>query len=361
MYFSSDSWGKLGKEFDSYIKDSVYHEPLSDTKSLKELAKVLFNESGVDFRRLSRPEILKKVLEGIRMPVTNPKTGEQDYVDISLVNKIVVDSQYVEDMVSNNKLKVDVNLTGDKSTNKVSITVMNKEAGLQGTKVIELQEFEEMLFKAINEIKDQRLEEVEDFGEIINNLMNTLVEGARTNQNKHFARLEQEYKLLQGVGIIRDIKTNQEVGTFENATYRYNRNERVLNIEGVILSGRTFEDLEEKDRFEFAFYAIDNETAYSIIASNKSAISASADKMVVDIRKFDLIIDTFDGKHTNYAMVVEAQEKKELLEGIDESHPLYDVNMEQFRHSRLVILEESRNKQKQQKLVSQFADIDLDI
>lgn len=366
MYLPSSSWGKLGaKEVENILKqymdmDDVHYDALTDTP-YAEMAITLANVFGQpSVNSMTQLELMKHLLEGIKMPVTNPKTGEQDYVDITLVNKIVVDSEYVEDMKTNDKIKVDVTLSGNKETNHVTVTVSNTSMGIQGSKIIELQAFEEMLFKAINEVKDQRLEEVQEFKEITDSLLNRIVEDSRENSKKYYARMDRAYMLNQGVGVIRDIKTNQEVGTFETLDYTYQRSERVLTIGGVMLSGRTYEDLQEKDRFEFAFYSLETGSVYSIIAANRSAIKVSERDSSVDIRKFDLIIDEFTKDHSSYHMATVAQEKKSLLDGMDESHPLYASNMQQFRESRLAILEESKNRQKQEKLVNQFADIDLD-
>ena len=293
------------------------------------------------------------------MPVYNPKTGEQDYVDITLVNKIVVDSEYIEDMITNNKLKIDLSLTGDEEKNEVHLIARNENLNMKEVEIIPLQSFEEMLFKAIHEVKDQRLEDVEEFKNITSKLINQFIDRSRAEQ-KHFARLETEYKLTNGVGIIRDTKTNQDVGTFESFEYFYAKNTRSASIQGIILSGRSFEDLEEKDRFEFCFYSLDHRTAYSLMAGDRASIKAYTEKVEVNIEKYGLVTEVFDEQHKYYAMVTTAQAKKALIEGIDENHPLYDTNMGQFRQSRLDILEESKNRQKEEKLIQQFADIDLD-
>lgn len=368
MWYPSDSWGKLGKkdkhnlekEFMDYLeKDSIYN-PLTHDSHMELAATIMnvFNTKSIS--SMNQLELMKHLLEGIKMPVTNPKTGEQDYVDISLVSKIVVDAQYVEDMSNHNKLKVDVNLSGNKETNKVVIHLINRSSDMEIWKEIELQEFEEMIFKAINEVKDQRLEDVAEFHAITDELMNKLVEETRQNKDMHFARVGQEYFMNDGIGIIRDIKTNQEVGTFEWVDYVYNRTERIMRVHHIILSGRTLDDLKEKDRFEFAFYSLDRQTVYSFMMMNRSAINIDKENTTLECRQFDLIIEEFNNNHTVYNSIEEAQSKKSLMDGIDENHPLYDVNMDEFRNSRLAILEESKNRQKQEKLVNQFADIELD-
>lgn len=369
MYSPSDSWGKFGKkdydnlekDFMDYLQEGDFtYAPLTHSNYM-ELATTIMNVFNTkSINSMTQLELMNHLLEGIKMPVKNPKTGEQDYVDISLVSKIVVDAQYVEEMSNNNKIKVDMLLSGDTETNKVTISLSNKNHSIQQMKVIELQEFEEMLFKALNEVKDQRLEDVESFHALTDELMNKLIEESRQNQNLHLARIEQDYFMTDGIGIIRDIKTNQEVGTFEWVDYVYNRTERIMRAHHIILSGRTWDDLKEKDRFEFAFYSLDRQSIYSFMMMNRSAIHIDEENATLECRKFDLIIEEFNNNHTVYNTVEEAQEKKTLMDNIDENHPLYAVNTDEFRASRLAILEESKNRQKQEKLVSQFADIDLE-
>jgi hypothetical protein len=365
MYFSSDSWGKFGKGttedyMKAYFKDVPFNPITTESELLAEVVGEYFNKPIP--QSIGQLELLKHLLEGIRMPVTNPKTGEQDYVDIDLVDKIVVDSQYVEDIISNNKIKFDVKLSGNKATNQVNIKISSQDLGLEYPKQMPLQQFEEMVFAAVNETKEQRLEDVNSFSTIIDEMMNTLVDSARSNKS-YVARLNQKYVLDNGIGIIRDIKTNQEVGTFEALDYTYQRNERTTNISGIILSGRSFDDLEEKDRFKFAYYSLENNIVYSIMASTQAAIKSDSDLSTVDLRNYDLIIDSFDESHGAYKTAVNAQEKKSLLVGItdDNGNPVDSVKMEQFRQSRLDILEESKNRQKQEKIISQFNDIDLGI
>lgn len=359
MHFPSDSWGKFGAETKAIMKilrKDGHYVPLGDMQELNVVMEEIFKKPS--FSSMTRVEIMKHILEGLKMPVHNPKTGEQDYVDVSLVNKIVVDSEYVEDMVSNSKIKIDINLAG--SADIVTVTAGNKELNATALHEIPVQFFEEMLFKAINEVKDQRLEEVEDFKGIVDTLVSTIVNNSRVN-NVHLARLGEDYVLQRGIGIIRDIKANQDIGTFEDFEYQYDKSRRLVNIEGVILSGRVLEDLKEKDRFEFVYYSLEQGLSYSIITGEKASVRIDTKEPSIDIEKYDLLIQKFDDTHTYYQIVKTAQEKKAIMEGIDQSHPLYDTNLVQFRQSRLDILEESKDKQKKEKLVSQFADIEIDL
>lgn len=358
MYHSSGSWGKFSKQdkndpiyeyAEKYLK-GVDFEPYDENNTAFALASI-FNEQ---LKPKTTIDYMKDIWEGLRMPVLNPKTGEQDYVDISLVSKIVVDPEYVEDMASNNKIKVDITLQGDQETNEVYVVSQNEIFGKHG-EIVSLNAFEEMLFKAINEAKDQRLEAVEEFNAIINRLMTKFVDENRSHQ-KHLARLGHEYDLTQGIGIIRDTKTNQDVGTFESFGYEYQRNRRNVTFSGILLTGRTMEDLSEKDRYEMAFYSIEHGTIYSVIS--KSDVEIEGEE-ILHINNFSLVTEAFEEAHNLYQMVVDANNQKASIADIDTSHPLYSVRMEEFKNSRLSILEESKQKQKQEKLVNQFADIDI--
>ncbi|PVC74991.1 hypothetical protein C2I27_03635 [Priestia megaterium] len=364
MHMPSDSWGRLGssRELKEYAVQYVGREelgfiPIDDDELVDS------QDGWNDFFKqpiptpMSQIDTMKHLLEGLQVPVKNPKTGEEDHVDINLVNKIVIDSEYVEDMLNNTKVKIDINLEGDKEKSEVHVVASSQVFG-NLKEIMTLQQFEEVLSKTINELKDQRLESAEEFKAILNRLVNQFIEENRAD-NKHFAKIEQEYELKNGVGIIRDIQTNQDVGTFETLSYEYDRNRRTASMEGIILSGRTYKELEEKDRFEFAYYSLDHNTVYSLIAEKGAVVTVNADEDAYDAERYSLIIDPFSSEHERYQTVLNAQQLKDSVTSIDSDHPLYDEKIQVFRQARLDLLEESRKKQKQEQLVNQFADIDL--
>lgn len=335
MQFPSDSWGLFGRNVMKEYADKATEE------------------------RNSPVGIMKTVMEGLRMPVHNPKTGEQDHVDLKLVNNIVVESQYMEDMVSNRKLKVSMTLEGLEKSNEVKLIAKQHETNMNKHAIMPLQKFEEILYKTLNEQKDQRLENVDEFKEMTNNLIDEFIVESRSKA-LYLAHHAQDYNLKEGVGIIRDIKTNQDVGTFESVEYIYDAKKgRIANIEGIILSGRTFNDLEEFDRFEFSYYSLSHQATYSFLVSGDARISSDESDEAVDLRNFSLLAGEFKEDHQYFTVTQQAQEGKAAIQGLDHNHPLYDSEMQKFRLNRLSILEESKNKQKQEKLVNQFADIDL--
>jgi hypothetical protein len=359
MYHSSYSWGKLGGQLENYTKkyisDELNVKPFDiNDQDFDRIISEMFSASMIKDK--TQLDIYKELLEVIRMPVLNPKTGEQDYVDLKLVNKIVINSDYVEDMVTNEKVKLNFTLSSDEQNELVNIKISSNDHSSQANESVSLQRFEEMLFKSIHEIKEQRLEDVEEFKSLTDSLIDRYISMELAKQ-KHLARLNQGYELHEGVGIIRDTITNQEIGTFESFEYLYGKKERTLSIEGVILSGRTFDDLEEKDRFEFTFYSLKEGLLYSVIPNQKGSLSKNDNGVV--ITNFPLLIEAFSSDHKHFGIISEAQSQKSLLHDLDQNHPLYDTNMEKFRQSRLNMLEESKNRVKQEKLVNQFADIDL--
>ena len=335
MHFPSDTWGLFGR---NVMKEYV-------DKATKE--------------RNSPVGIMKTVMEGLRMPVYNPKTGEKDHVDLKLVSNIVVEPQYIQDMVSNKRIKIDMSLAADENKEEVILKAVNSSLALNSSKSMALQTFEEILFKTLNEEKEQRLEKVEEFKNLTSEIIDAFIVQSRERQH-YFASVDEEYELDQGIGIIRDIKTNQDIGTFESFEYLYNNKRHLVNIEGVILSGRTFDDLNDVDRFEYAFYSLDHQVAYSVLAGIDADTRTDENSAAVDIENYELLAGEFNTDHKYYDVVTQAQEIKSSIKDIDQNHPLYDSSMEKFRKSRLSILEESKTKQKQEKLVNQFADIDLD-
>ncbi|WP_242325897.1 hypothetical protein, partial [Bacillus cereus group sp. BfR-BA-01318] len=105
-------------------------------------------------------------------------------------------------------------------------------------------------------------------------------------------------------------------------------------------------------------YSLEHKLLYSFMINDLSVANFKSNK-TSSIEEFIFLIDEFNTDHKFYKLIQEAQGKKSLLEGLTEDSPLYEVNMDQFRQSRLSILELSKQKQKQEKIVNQFADIDL--
>jgi hypothetical protein len=340
MYLSSDSWGKLGDYY-------------SDHSNFARSMKVLQDDQLEHMKHL----YMKHLLEGLKMPVLNTKTGEEDYIDLSLVTKIVIDSEYVADMLAIEKVKIDIKLTGNEDTKEVKVTAENKLLGSY-TKTLSIQVFEEMLAKAINDTKEQRLELVPEFKEITDSLVREFVNNNRVS-SIHYARVGEKYELTNGIGVIRDIKTNQDVGTFESFDYLYDQHNRMVMVAGIIISGRSSDDLLEPDRFEFAFYSIEHGFVYSVISTVLSTFVENTKNQTLRISNFSLVIDDFSDSHKYHNMILHAQQQKETIEGVDENHPLFASKMEAFRSNRLSILEESKQKQKQEKIFNQFADIDF--
>ncbi len=305
---------------------------------------------------------MKDVLEELRkMPVLNPKTGEEDHVDINLIEKIIVDQEFFQDMTKNIEIKVDIKLVGKESSQTVHISALNENHGIQEEESISLQTFEEMLFEAIHENKNQRLEEVEAFQKTVDLLLDRSIESARKNNNQFLARRSREYILSKGVGIIADIKTNQKVGTFESIRYTYEKYDYSCKIEDVLLYGRSYKDLKDLGRFSFSFYSLEHGINYNFISDSNSDITTSEKESLLSIVNFNFSPDPFDNNHDYYQIITESEDKKDLIKDIDPDHPLYDERIESFRKSRLLILEESKKKQKQMKLVSQFSDIEFDL
>lgn len=297
------------------------------------------------------------------MPIYNPKTGENDHVDIDLVDKIIIDPFYVEDITNNNKgnrtLKIEFSFTGDKENEIIGLKGACNDLELESSFNIPLSCFEEMLFNALHKAKNQRLENEEQFQKVRDGIVESVIQDAK-NRNIYLVKQNTEYTHNNGIGIVRDLKANQDVGTFESMTHEYSADKNLVSIEDIILSGRTFDDLNDTERFEFLFFSLDDHLIYSVTTKASSDIAVTEDDFAVDIKDHLISVSAFDNSHVLYDMIVNAQEKKSLINGLDKDHPLYVTNYEEFRKSRLDILEDSKQKQKQQEILSQFADIDLD-
>lgn len=346
MYFPSNSWGKFS---DIYI---TYEDKEGNEKRIYPM----------EVANLSAPHVrknkLKAVLEVLQMPVYNPETKENDYVDLALIDKILIDAEYIQNMKTNKKEKIDINLKADEEKKLVKFVLSNKDIQFEHIHDMELQTFEELLFHTINSEKSQKLEDTKEFKDIVMTGISSYVH-ENTLKRNHFAYLNQEYILENGIGIIHDTKTNQDIGTFESVKYAYSPKERKVEFNTLILFGRSLNDLSEPDRYEFSFYSLDQEILYSFMIDDSST-AAFKNESCSSISNFSFVSELFDKNHKFYQLIQDAQDKKSLVEDLTEDNPLYEVNMAQFRQSRVSILEISKQKQKQEKLVKQFADIDLD-
>ncbi len=295
----------------------------------------------------------------MKVPVFNPKTNENDFVDLSLVDKIAIDPEFLTDMLTDKKFKVELSLSADQEAEEVILHAKKNDVELESARII-LQEFEEMLFNALNNVKSQRLEDDKEFKSRIQQLINTYIKKS-SKDNNHYAMTGLDYILDKGIGIIRDTKTNQEVGTFESVTYLYPGNSypNLLTVKDIILYGRTMEELQQSDRYELAYYSLDCQYIYSFMSTDHSNIEITNNNL--SINKFQLVTDAFGPTHSYFQTVKEAQEQKlKLGSNNDSDDILSELESDKFRASRLAILEASKAKQKQAQLEKQFSDIEFD-
>ncbi|QAS18719.1 hypothetical protein [Bacillus licheniformis] len=294
------------------------------------------------------------------MPVLNPKTNENDHVDLNLVDRISIDPQFLTDMLTDKIIKVELSLSADKDSEEVLLHAKSADIGMDICMRFILQRFEEMLFNALNNVKSHRLEDESEFRASIQQLINGYIEKA-FKEDRHYAMEGPDYAINNGIGIIRDTKTNQEVGTFESVSYLYpgNAYSNLLTVKDVILYGRSMEDLQQLDRYEFSYYSLDRQYIYSFMNTDQSKIEITNNNL--SINKFQLVTEAFDVTHSYYETVKEAQEQKLKLGANNESGDiLSELESDKFRASRLAILEASKAKQKQEQLEKQFSDIEFD-
>ncbi|MBU5262031.1 hypothetical protein [Bacillus atrophaeus] len=293
------------------------------------------------------------------MPVFNPKTNENDFVDLSLVDKIAIDPEFLTDMLTDKKFKVELSLSADQESEEVILHAKKNDVELDNTRIT-LQDFEEMLFNALNNVKSQRLEDDKEFNSRVKQLVNTYIKKS-SKDNNHYAMTGLDYVLDKGIGIIRDTKTNQEVGTFESVTYLYPGNSypNLLTVKDITLYGRTMEELQQSDRYELAYYSLDCQYIYSFMSTDHSNIEIINNNL--SINKFQLVTDAFGPTHSYFQTVKEAQEQKlKFGSNKDSGDILSELESDKFRASRLAILEASKAKQKQAQLEKQFSDIEFD-
>ncbi|MCD7911048.1 hypothetical protein KC480_05850 [Bacillus velezensis] len=291
------------------------------------------------------------------MPVFNPETKENDFVDLNLVDKISIDPQFLTDLVKDKKNKITFSLDSDKSSEEVILYAKNNDINMDINTRLSLQQFEEILFDALNKVKSQRIEDTPEFKTTVFNLINPFIEKSY-KENIHLAMTDVDYCLDKGIGIIRDMKTNQEIATFETLNYFISKSSpSSLTIRDIILYGRTMDELEQIDRYEYAYYSLTRGYIYSFLNTNRSRIEIVDNN--ISFNNFQLVTEKFDSDHRYYDTVNKAQEQKQEADK-SSSDILSELESDKFRASRLQILEESNAKQKQEKLEKQFSDIEFD-
>jgi len=300
------------------------------------------------------------------MPVLNPKTGEQDYVDLELVSKINIEPQFLHNFSSREREKVRFGLEGIKEEEKVLFqaffeddTTFSHEFGLL--------EFKKAMADCIYDAMKKRLEHTDMFIAAADQMIDQYIEKMK-QANILCCRLDKNHLLDGGIGVITDLKTNQDVGTFESLKFNMakNNDEVFFDVLDILSSVRQIRDyLPEPERFKYTYYSLRDHLIYTMIPDEgtrtqrmEHASDAHSDQNV-RFHQVSLSIKPLEEDDTHMQMVMDAVETKVLIKDLAPDDFLSSQAVEAYKAARIKILIDSEERSKKQQMLSKYADIEI--
>jgi hypothetical protein len=295
------------------------------------------------------------------MPVVNPANpNEMDYVDKSLVSKIVFEPEYLHYFREGKQHRVSLQLNPHPDSAEKILFSAALPDGKERHVDIDLQAFEETLSHIIHHDNSKRLEQTELFRSAINHLITGFIADQKKINNL-YARTGELYDLYKGLGVIHDTKAEQDVGTFESFSFQITRSDKRFSVVDAFLSGRTSKEVaEDPSRFVFTYYNLNDNLIYTLIPKGSAGVQqAKVGECNFEYANMEIYLEPFSTDHSKYELIAKAEEAKSMMDHADPEDPLYQEEYEKFRGTRLEIISTSRELAKKQKLVSMFADIEL--
>lgn len=351
MNFPSSSWGKFTLE--DLIEVAPYARQILENRQR--------SFEYLKSKELNRKKIYKEVWEVLQMPVTNPKTGEQDYVDVSKVSQLILDPVTIYDLQNiDHKLKISFELEASGQDKVVLFATPGSSSDEKVNLTMSLSSFEEMIAECVYSEKDLRLEHIDEFKEHMDYLIADILHNKKKNK-EFYVKRNIPYVFKKGIGLILDNKVQREIGTFENLTLTYDTS-LFASFKLPFLQGRQVEDLKsESDNYTFVFYSLEDNCIFSFTPDNLKYTEKGTDIEFYSTVNASIEHD-FTEEHVKYLMIKEAENNKmseDVLESLDLNDPINKVQFEEFRETRLRILKDSQDKAKKEKIINQFTDIDL--
>ncbi|QHW35762.1 hypothetical protein GZH47_33250 (plasmid) [Paenibacillus rhizovicinus] len=301
------------------------------------------------------------------MPVMNPKTGEMDHVDLSIVNKIIVEPEYLHDFDMNEKKKIDFSIIGDEEANIVTFQAMFP-LETRSTRAFKSEQFETIMSRVVHSDTQLRLEQTEEF----KNATDSMIENYISNQRgdgKLFSRIDEIVSLDNGIGIIHDLKANQDVGTFETLVFcvKKNTNETHFDILDILSGVRSMKDLlDDPTRYRFSYYALDTQTIYEFIVLESGRGVLALDETLeghsdqsIRMNHVQMEIRSLETEKDKVLLIEKANETKNTLRGVASDDFLHSQYVEQFNSARFDILKVSEQKAKKAQMMNKYADLEL--
>ncbi|WP_067923893.1 hypothetical protein [Alicyclobacillus shizuokensis] len=300
------------------------------------------------------------------MPIPNPTNpGEMDYVDLSLLPKIKLENESLVILNPIEYLSIPMQLLTDpEKYDEQTVVLRAKVQDDVLDHTFELEEFEQIMARLHYEGKNERLESTSEYRQAVDTLLDTYVSNC-WQQGRYPARVGVTYRRTKGIGIITDMKANQNVGTFEGLEYHIDwvvKSNTYLDILDINLTVRSVSDLLKPQRFEFVFYSLEDMMIYRMeLMENAKTSTSDLGLTHLRMEQFTIKPEPWDENHDRYSVAVQADNIKSELLSVSKNDFMYSEYLTRFTASRQDILKESAEQAKKAALVSKFADIDLDL
>ena len=303
------------------------------------------------------------------MSVTNPKTGEKDYIDLSLVKTLsnILDSKMLIDVSTKELFRISYSLEGDKENDTIILSAtFGSDHKDKETHIFTLQEFEEILAEAVYAEDERRLEQIDDFKSSMDRLAE-LIKKNQLKKNRICLSKGESLPITKGLGMIYNPLTGKDIGTFEKLEYRLvNMQTLQVFIDQIIISDENDRKLKEGSELIFYFYEIDadrNPAIYEIKTekiSNHTESSLYKTYILNDVRT-DIKPFTKEENQQHYEIIEKAYQDKIDFNDLNKQDMINDMKLQNFKQKRIELLEESCVQAKKEKIVKQFEDIDIDL
>lgn len=293
------------------------------------------------------------------MPFKDPVTGETHYIDVSKVDKLVLEPIKVMDMKTQEIEQLRLQLYNIENEIYLTGTLFNK---YRATIMIPVEILEQILYDIVNSAEYISLEDEPRFSEYVTRVYQEI---AKQYYAHKIYPLQKKSVESNGLGFIIDSRTKTEIGTFESIEIEP-KSELTVTYwlkHVLILPSYTEQFVQNTNDYFYAYYDPQSNQVYIIDSFQyiEMNITGTDFRNMIIIKNATLSLEEFPNTHFRYSMITQAIKDKALLQAIDESSSDYEEQIRQFCENRFSILQEAKQQAKKEKIYHQFADIELEI
>jgi hypothetical protein len=293
------------------------------------------------------------------MPIQDPVTGETHYIDVSKVDKLVLEPIKVMDMKTQEIEQLRLQLHNTENEIYLTGTLFNKYCA---TIMIPVEILEQVLYDIVNSAEYISLEDEPRFSEYITRVYQEI---AKQYYEHKIYPLQKKSVESSGLGFVIDSRTKTEVGTFESIEIMP-RSEATVTYwlkDVLILPSYTEQFTQNTKDYFYMYYDAKANQIYTIDSFEyvDAEMTDTGFQNVVMIKDGNMSLEEFSSTHFRYSMITQAVEDKSLLNVIDKDSSDFEDQFREFCEKRFSILQEAKQQAKKEKIYHQFADIELEI